>query len=33
MVREDPLDGQVLILAAAAASVPSGALPGLVDRV
>lgn len=33
MARGDPLDGQVLILAAAKASVPAERLPGLVDRV
>ncbi|AUV83472.1 hypothetical protein C2R22_18995 [Salinigranum rubrum] len=33
MARGDPLDGQVLILAAAKASVPAERLPDLVDRV
>jgi hypothetical protein len=33
MARGDPLDGQVLILAAAKASVPAERLPELVDRV
>ncbi|WP_380679263.1 hypothetical protein [Salinigranum sp. GCM10025319] len=33
MARGDPLDGQVLILAAAKASVPAERLPTLVDRV
>jgi hypothetical protein len=33
MARGDPLDGQVLLLAAAKASVPATELPRLVDRV
>jgi hypothetical protein len=33
MARGDPLDGQVLLLAAAKASVPTKDLPRLVDRV
>jgi hypothetical protein len=33
MARGDPLDGQVLILAAAKASVPAERLPQLVDQV
>ncbi|WP_152039740.1 hypothetical protein [Salinigranum salinum] len=33
MARGDPLDGQVLLLAAAKASVPTTELPRLVDRV
>jgi hypothetical protein len=33
MVSGDPLDGQVLILAAAKASVPAERLPDLVDQV
>ena len=33
MARGDPLDGQVLMVAAAKASVPLGDLPRLVDRV
>ena len=32
MARGDPLDGQVLVLAAAKASVAPDRLPGLVDR-
>ena len=32
MARGDPLDGQVLLLAAAKASVAPQHLPGLVDR-
>jgi hypothetical protein len=33
MARGDPLDGQVLMIAAAKASVPLRSLPTLVDRV
>jgi hypothetical protein len=33
MARGDPLDGQVLLLTAAKASVPARELPALVDRV
>ena len=33
MARGDPLDGQVLMIAAAKASVPLHRLPSLVDRV
>ncbi|WP_142857639.1 hypothetical protein [Salinigranum halophilum] len=33
MTRGDPLDGQVLVLAAAKASVPAERLPELVDQV
>jgi hypothetical protein len=33
MARGDPLDGQVLLLAAAKASVPTTDLPRLIDRV